>query len=128
MAITKKTAAKKTETKKVEFKEVKHSGKVFDYSVRVYPGKEGKGKIKRSWGCQITLNGAITIKGVKLVETDSNVFFSYPQYQSNDKWNSYIYIDKELNEEIDAVITKLMEALGITDDDIAGDGNTELPF
>ena len=78
----KKSASKKEtnkETKKANFKEFNYSGKVFEYSGRVYPSKEGTGKIVRSWGMSLTLNDCFTLKGVRLVETESNVFLTYPQ-------------------------------------------------
>lgn len=130
----KKSASKKEtnkETKKANFKEFKYSGKVFEYSGRVYPSKEGTGKIVRSWGMSLTLNDCFTLKGVRLVETESNVFLTYPQYKSDDKYNSYVFISEELNGEIDKLVEHLMKLLGIDDsgaDDIAKGGETDLPF
>ena len=122
-----KKAVKKEEKKegigKVSFKEFKYSGKTFEYTGRVFPSREGSGKVKRTWGLTITLNGLIDIKGCKLVETESNVFITYPQYVTGEKgkeeWKSYIYVNKDLNEEIDALVNELMKVVGIAGDAIA---------
>ena len=115
--------AEKKEAKKANFKEFEYSGKTFEYTGRVFPSREGSGKVKRTWGLTITLNGLIDIKGCKLVETESNVFITYPQYVTGEKgkeeWKSYIYVGKDLNEEIDALVNELMKVVGIADDDIA---------
>lgn len=104
---------KKDETKEVaKFKEFKYSGKVFEYDGRIYQPEEGKGKVKRRWYLSLTLNNAVTIKGCHLVETEDKVFITYPQYLKNkDKntWESYIFVDKELNDEIDTLISEIAE-------------------
>lgn len=127
-----KKAAKKEE-KKASFKEFKFTGKTFEYSGRVFPSREGSGKVKRTWGITLCLNGLFTIKGCKLVETESNVFITYPQYLSDkDKnvWSSYVYVDKELNEEMDGLVNELMKVVGIAGDEIAtaSDSGEDLPF
>lgn len=129
---TKKSASKK-ETKKVDFKEFKYTGKVFEYSGRIYPSKEGKGKVLRTWGLQLVLNGVFTLKGVYLLETESTVFLKYPQYQKDKEYVSYVFIDKELNKEIDGLIAVLMNVVGIGDGDddeiaTAPADDSELPF
>lgn len=128
---TTKKATKKAE-KKAEFKEFQYTGKVFEYTGRIYPSREGKGKVVRTWGMQLVLNGVFTLKGVKLVETESTVFLNYPQYADKDgNYKSYVFIDKDLNGEIDGLINVLMGIVGIDgdgDDEEATDGNTSLPF
>lgn len=129
MAVSKK----KAEEKKAAFKEFKYTGKTFEYTGRIYAGKDGSGKIKRSWGLSLCLNGLFDLKGCKLVETESNVFITYPQFytESKKEWTSYVYIHKELNDEIDGLVNELMRIVGIVDDDIAkstGSGDENLPF
>ena len=129
---SKKSASKK-ETTKVSYKVFKYTGKVFEYSGRIYPSKEGKGKVLRTWGLQLVLNGVFTLKGVYLVETESTVFLKYPQYQKDKEYVSYVFIDKELNKEIDGLIAVLMNVVGIGDGDddeiaTAPADDSELPF
>lgn len=131
----KKNSEKKEAAKKVNYKEFKYSGATFEWSGRVFPGKEGHGKIKKRWGLTLSLNGVLDIKGCYLVETDSSVFLSYPQYSTGDgtkdqKWNSYIYISKELNEEIDALVSVLMGVVGIDGEAVAKapEKDEDMPF
>lgn len=132
-----KKKAEKKETKKVSFKEFKFTGKTFEYTGRIFPSKEGSGKVKRKWGLTICLNGVFSLKGCQLVETDSNVFITYPQYfvkgktDNDGTWNSYIYVDKELNEELDAFVSYLMTVVGIDGEEVAKDDglkDEDLPF
>lgn len=131
----KKTGKKEAE-KKVNFKEFKYTGKTFEYTGRVFPSKEGIGKVKRKWGLTICLNGVFSLKGCQLVETESNVFITYPQYYVESKtkndgtWNSYVYVDKELNEELDAFVNYLMTVVGIAGEEVAKapEKDEDLPF
>lgn len=96
---------KKNEEKRevVKFAEFKYSGKVFDYSGRVYQKQEGKGKVISRAGVQLCLNGVLTIKGIHLVDTEDQYFLAFPQYKSGNDWKSYVYIpkDDDFNKEID---------------------------
>lgn len=133
----KKKAEKKEAAKKLSFKEFKFTGKTFEYTGRIFPSKEGSGKVKRKWGLTICLNGVFSLKGCQLVETDSNVFITYPQYfvkgktDSDGTWNSYVYVDKELNDELDAFVSYLMTVVGIDGEEVAKDDglkDEDLPF
>lgn len=127
----KKTKKKEAPKKGANYKEFKVTGKTFEYTGRIYQGNKGSGNTKRYWGLSLTLNGVITIKGVKLVETKKdNIFLSWPSYENKGEWYDYIFVDKELNEELDKVVLALMKLVGIEDgdDDIAEDGDTDLPF
>lgn len=98
--------SKKKETKNEEknFREFKFSGKVFEYTGRVYKKTEGKGKVISRAGVQLCLNGVFTLKGIHLVETEENYFLTFPQYKSGDDWKSYVYIpqdNKEFAQELD---------------------------
>lgn len=130
MAVTKgkgKAAPKKTS--KNEFKEFSFSGKNFEYSGRIYPSREGSGKVLRSWGMYLCLNGVFTLSGVRLTETKSNIFLSYPSYQSGDDYKSYVFIDDDGKEDIDRLVEYLCKLVGVNiDDEVATDGSTDLPF
>lgn len=126
MAIKKNAKAEKKEVK-ASFKEFKFSGDTFEYSGRVYPPREGKGKIVKTIGMTLTLNGKITIKGVKIVETESDIFFSWPQYSTDNGYQSYFYIDKDLNDELDLLIEKIIKMVD-NEDQIASSDGKDLPF
>lgn len=88
----------------VEYKDFEYTGKEFKYSGRIWIGKkESKANADRT-PMNLTLNGVITIKGCKLIQTDKSVFISFPQYkkQSGD-YDSYIYTPKEFIDELDEV-------------------------
>ena len=88
----------------VDYKDFEYSGKEFKYSGRIWIGKkDSKAKADRT-PMSLTLNGVITIKGCKLIQTDSSCFISFPQYKKKDgSYDSYIYTPKEFNDELDQV-------------------------
>ena len=91
-----------------KFKEFNYSGKTFEYSGRLYEAKEGKGKVKSRSYMSLVLNDSITINGCYFtVLDDGAAFISYPQYQKDKEYKSYIFVDKELNEEIEELGKKL---------------------
>ena len=97
----KKVAATQTEA----FKEFSMEGKTFSYKGRVYPKKEGTGKVLSRSLVNITLNDVITIKGIYLVETEDKFFLTFPQYKSGEEYKSYFFIDRDFNEgELDQLI------------------------
>lgn len=107
-------ASKKTNKKeeaKTNYSEFKYSGKVFEYSGLLYPKTEGKGKVVARYGLSLTLNDVITIKGVHLVETEEYYFLTFPSYKSGDDYKSYFFIDKALNEEIDALTDAIVKVI-----------------
>lgn len=107
-------ASKKTNKKeeaKTNYSEFKYSGKVFEYSGRLYPKTEGKGKVVARYGLSLTLNDVITIKGIHLVETEESFFLTFPSYKSGDDYKSYLFIDKALNEEIDALTDAIVKVI-----------------
>ena len=126
---TKKAATTKEAKKENKFKECKVSGEIFEYNIRIFPKTAGKGEILNRWYMTIELNNALSIKGCYLTETESNVFITFPQYSDKDgKWNSYFYQSEELKKELDTVVNKLMKLVGIDGDEIATDGDSNLPF
>ena len=127
---TKKTTKKSTKSKKPNFKEYSYSGKTFEYSGRIYAGRDGSGKIVRRWPMSLCLNGVFTLKGVWLTQTKKNVFLSFPTWydENADEWKSYVFLDEELNKERDAFVNYLCGLVGIDaadDDDDEGEENDD---
>lgn len=94
----------KQKNSKPEFKEFKMSGKIFEYSGRVYEAKEGTGKVKYRSYVSLTLNDSFTINGIYLVETEDKKFLTFPQYKSGEAYKSYVFIDEEAKEEIEKLV------------------------
>ena len=122
--------AKKEEKKFIEYKV---SGEHFEYTGRIYPGKDGNGKVKREWLMNLTLNGVISIKGVWLKQTSTGkVFMTFPQYKSGDKYMSYIFTEKEINNDFELLIKEFCKKLKIEepkeDDEIAEAPAEDMPF
>ena len=116
-----------------KYLEYKVTGDVFEYSGRIYPGREGNGKVKREWGISLALNGVLTIKGVWLKQTESGkVFLTFPQYKASDGYKSYIFTDKSLNADMTKVVKEMCKRLKIkpvvSEDDIAEAPAEDLPF
>ena len=56
----------------------------------------------------LCLNNCITIKGCKLFRTDKNSWISGPSYKGKDgDYKEYLYIDKELNVEMEKLVSGL---------------------
>lgn len=95
-----------------EFKEFTYDGKEFKYTGRIWPGlKDSKTNADRT-PMTLTLNGVISIKGCKLIQTDRSCFISFPQYKKQSgEYDSYIYIPKEFDEldKLAAEIEKLLK-------------------
>ena len=116
---TKAKKAEKKEEKKETYKEFKFDGQTFSYSGRIYPTRGAAGKILNSWGLTLTLNDSITVKGCRLVETENNIFITWPQYQNKDnKYISYFYIAESLNEELDKLIQQLYNLVAETSEEV----------
>ena len=107
----KKNASSEAKKETKAFLKFSYKGKTFDYEGRIYPKKEGKGKVVSKHGMSITLNKNFTIKGCNIVETADSFFISWPQYSSGDALKSYIYIDKVLNDEIDKLTQAIADIL-----------------
>ena len=104
----------KKDKNEATYKEFSYTGKTFEYTGRVWEGKEGKGKVKNNYYLSITFNNLFTINNCYLVETDDNVFIRWPQYKGkDDSYKPYVFIDKELNDEIDKLVLAIMKVLGI---------------
>ena len=101
--------ARKAEKKEADYKEFKIDGKVFSYSGRLYPEHTTSTARCDIIPFSLCLNGVLTIKGCKLFRTDKNSWISGPSYKKSkdDDYNDYLYIDKELNVEMDKLISGL---------------------
>lgn len=100
--------ARKAEKKEANFKEFKIDGVVFSYTGRLYPANATKTDKCDIIPFSLCLNGSITIKGCKLFRTDKKSWISGPSYKGKDgEYKEYLYIDKELNVEMDKLISEL---------------------
>ena len=96
-----------------DFKEFEFDGKEFKYSGRIYTDStKNAGKIDIT-NMTLTLNGVISIKGCKLMQSDNNTWIQFPQYQDKNKeYQNYFYIDKDFSkEELDKVAEAAEKAL-----------------
>lgn len=100
--------AKKKSSK--EYAEFKLKGETFDYTGRVYPAKKDGNPF-----IYLTLNDVFTIQ-CHLVEGKKSNFIGWPSYKSGNDYKSLIYVDKDLNEEIDLLITQIEAALESLDE------------
>ena len=101
--------AKKTEEKKAaQFKEFSMEGDTFSYTGRIYPKKEGSGKVVSKSLVNLTLNGVITLKGLYLVETEDKYFLTFPQYKSGEDYKSYVFVDRDF---YDGEFDKLVDVI-----------------
>ena len=91
--------ARNTTNEKKERKEFAYDGKEFKYTGSIWPGLKNSGQNADRTPMNLTLNGVITIKGCKLIQTDKSVFISFPQYKKQDgSYDSYIFTPKEYTE------------------------------
>lgn len=100
--------ARKTEKKETTYKEFKIEGQIFQYSGRLYPENTTSTAKCDIIPFSLCLNGVLTIKGCKLFRSDKNSWITGPSYVGKDKdYHDYLYIDKDLNKEIDQLIAGL---------------------
>ena len=101
-------ARQKAESKQ-DFKEFQYDGKEFRYTGRIWPESKKVGDKVDITNMTLTLNGVLTIKGCKLMQSDKNTWIAFPSYQAKDKtYSSYVYTDKEFSE---AELDKVAEAI-----------------
>lgn len=105
--------AKTNETKNAtNFKEFEFNGKEFKFSGRIYPDLKKSGDKVDTIPFSLCLNGVITIRNCKLVQSDKSTWISWPQYQAkNGTYSSYIYVDKAFNDAEIATLVQNLEAL-----------------
>lgn len=108
MAAKKKTSNQATNS----FKEFELKGNSFDYSGRIYVDRKREAGKLTIYPITLCLNGVITIKGCSFYETSNNMWVGGPQYKQGDEYKDYLYIDKEINDDMDALaeaIEKVIE-------------------
>ena len=104
-------AKKTTKSKENNFKEFEFKGRGFTYSGRLYPeSKREAGKLTIT-PMSLTLNNVFTIKGCSFMETKDNMWVSGPSYKSGDEYKDYLFIDRALNEDMDALAEVISEQL-----------------
>lgn len=88
-----------TEKTRNEYRDFEYTGKEFKYSGRIWPElKDVRAKSDRT-PMNLTLNGVITIKGCRLVQTDESCFIAFPQFKKKDgTYDSYVFTPKEYDE------------------------------
>lgn len=123
----KKTNKKEAAKKENNFKEFNAKFADIPLSGRIYEAKENKG-IKRSF-MYLNIGGGFTIQ-CHFVETKNNYFIAFPQYESNGSYKSYVFIEKDskFDKAFDALADWIYNEGNGSDDEIATDGKTELPF
>ena len=109
MATTIKKANKKTETKTcVEFE---FEGKNFTYTGRAYPEYETTTTKCTITPVSLTINGLITVKGVKLFASKKNTWLKFPEYKSGDDYKSFFYLDEDMNNDLFKLAGTIQAAL-----------------
>lgn len=104
-------AAKKN-SKTEGFIEFEMNGKAFDYSGRLYADKKREAGKLTIVPISLCLNGVFTVKGCSYYETSKNCWIGGPQYKAGDnKYKDYLYIDKEINEDMDNLASMISEKL-----------------
>ena len=104
-------ARKAKETKKTEksFKEFSFKGKEIDFTGRIYPDLKKSTDALDITPMSLTINGVITIKGCKLMQSDKASWISFPQYKDKDgEYKSYVYVDRTYSDE---ELDKLVEVI-----------------
>ena len=102
-------AAKKT-VKKQEVKEYvdfEYQGEHFLYTGRLYKERSREAGKLTITPMSLCLDELITIKGCSLMETEKNVWVSGPQFKQGDEYKDYLYMSKDLNDDMDALATYL---------------------
>lgn len=95
------------------FKEFSYKGKEITFSGRIYPDlKKSTDKVDIT-PMNLTINGVISIKGCRLMQSDKTTWIAFPQYKdSKGNFVSYVYVDKEYSEaEFDKVAAAAEDAL-----------------
>ena len=105
---------KENKKKKDNFVEFEYDGKEFKYSGRIYPDSKTEGKACDMTPMSLTLNGVLTIKGCRLMQSDNNTWINFPSWKDKkDEYQSYVYGDKDFSkEELDKVAEVAEKALG----------------
>ena len=108
---TKKMAKRKTDESKKDFKEFEYEGELFTYAGRIYVDKKREAGKLTIYPMSLTLNGVLTIKSCSFYQTKNNMWVGGPQYKTGDEYKDYLYIDKSINEEMDALAEEIDKAI-----------------
>lgn len=89
------------------YKEFELLGDHFQYTGRIYPKNISKSDKVDKYFMYLCINKVFTIQA-HFVETDQKSFITFPEYKLKEKKNnkdyaSYVYTDKELNKDFDAL-------------------------
>lgn len=104
--------AKETKKETKSFKEFSFKGKEIDYTGRVYPDLKKSTEACDITPMSLTINGVITIKGCKLMQTDKNSWIGFPQYKDKDgNYLSYVYVDRAFADEELAKLVDVIEKI-----------------
>ena len=104
-------AARKTNKKSNDYLEFSMKGKTFNYSGRIYTDSKREAGKLTIYPISLTLNDAITIKSCSFYQTKDNMWVGGPQYKTGDEYKDYLYIDKSINEEMDALAEEIDKAI-----------------
>ena len=104
--------AKETKETKKNYVEFTFKGKEIDYSGRLYPELKKSTDALDITPMSLTINGVITIKGCKLMQSDKSSWISFPQYKDkNGDYMSYVYVDRAFSDSELAAIVEELEKL-----------------
>lgn len=104
-------AAKKTKASTNGYKEFEMKGDTFDYSGRIHTDKQREAGKLTITPITLCIKGVLTIKGCSFYETDKTMWIGGPQYKSGDEYKDFLYIDKELNDEMDSLAEVIKAAM-----------------
>ena len=102
-------AKKKKEA--AEFIEFEMEGMEFDYSGKLFPERQREAGKLTITPMSLCISGLITIRGCSFYQTKDNAWIGGPQYKVGDDYKDYLYIDKGLNKDMNALAEELSELL-----------------
>lgn len=105
-------AKKKNSSNAANFKEFSFNGKHFEYSGRIYPERKREAGKLTITPMSLCLDGIFTVKGCSLYKTKDNVWIGGPQFKSGDEYKDYLYLDTELNVDMDELASNICELIG----------------
>lgn len=105
-------AKKKSNQATTNYKEFEFEGKSFTYSGRIYVDKKREAGKLTIYPITLCLNGVFTIKGCSFYETSNNMWVGGPQYKQGEEYKDYLYIDKDINEDMDALAEEIEKCIG----------------
>ena len=106
-------ARKTKENKETKnYKEFSFKGKEIDFTGRIYPDLQKSTDALDITPMSLTINGVITIKGCKLMQSDKASWISFPQYKDKSgDYQSYVYVDRAYSDKELADLVNVLEKL-----------------